>query len=174
MKKLLLLLAVLVLVAPFPALSQTPASTPTPTPACQAVEFRQFDFWLGKWKVTDPKGQQVGTSEISRQSEGCAIREQWSSGAGKGGMSINYYDPIEKEWHQDWVGGDGTILHLRGGLKEGAMVLRGEIAGARGSVLNRITWTSLPGGKVRQEWATSTDDGQTWAIAFVGTYEKQN
>ena len=30
---------------------------------------------LGHWKVTDPKGNQVGTSEISRVSEGCAIRE---------------------------------------------------------------------------------------------------
>ena len=61
--------------------SPTPASKPAPSqpPACVASEFRQFDFWLGKWRVTGPKGNQVGTSEISRVSEGCAIREQWTS-----------------------------------------------------------------------------------------------
>ena len=42
-------------------------------------------------------------------------------------MSINYYDPADRKWHQDWVGGDGTILHLRGELVGNAMVLSGEI-----------------------------------------------
>jgi hypothetical protein len=138
-----------------------------------APEFRQFDFWLGKWKVTDPQGKRAGTSEISRQSEGCAIREQWTSAAGQGGMSINYYDATEKRWHQDWVGGDGTILHLRGNPKGGAMVLSGESKGARGTIINRITWTPLPDGKVKQEWETSTNTGKSWKTSFVGIYEKQ-
>lgn len=138
-----------------------------------APEFRQFDFWLGKWKVTSPQGQQVGTSEISRVSEGCALREQWTSASGKGGMSINYYDAPEHKWHQDWVGGDGTILHLRGGLQEGAMVLNGESKGSKGTVINRITWTLLPDGKVKQEWATSANTGTSWQTSFVGIYEKQ-
>lgn len=138
-----------------------------------APEFRQFDFWLGKWKVTDPQGKQAGTSEISRQSEGCAIREQWTAAAGPGGMSVNYYDATEKRWHQDWVGGDGTILHLRGNPKDGAMVLSGESKGARGTIINRITWTPLPDGKVKQEWEISTNTGKSWKTSFVGIYEKQ-
>ncbi len=115
----------------------------------------------------------MGTSEISRVSEGCAIREQWTSATGKGGMSINYYDAAEQKWHQDWVGGDGTILHLRGGLKDGAMVLSGESRGTKGTVINRITWTSLPDGKVKQEWASSANTGASWKTSFVGIYEKQ-
>ena len=155
--------------------SPTPASKPAPSqpPACVASEFRQFDFWLGKWRVTGPKGNQVGTSEISRVSEGCAIREQWTSSTGQGGTSINYYDADNDEWHQDWVGGDGTILHLRGGLKAGAMILSGESKSTKGTVINRITWTQLPDGKVRQQWETSTDNGMSWKTSFVGTYEKQ-
>jgi len=145
----------------------------SPPPACLSPEFRQFDFWIGKWKVTNPQGQQVGTSEISRVSEGCAIREQWTSATGQGGMSINYYDASEGKWHQDWVGGDGTILHLRGGLKEGAMILSGEGRGKKGTIINRITWTPLPEGKVKQEWASSTNTGASWQISFVGIYEKQ-
>ena len=137
------------------------------------MEFRQFDFWLGKWKVIDPQGKPVGMSEITRVSEGCAIREQWTSATGQGGMSINYYDAGEHKWHQDWVGGDGTILHLQGDLKNSAMILSGESKGTKGTVINRITWTPLPDGKVKQHWETSTNSGSSWTTSFVGIYEKQ-
>lgn len=174
MKKIPLIFAMLVVVVP--AFAQSPAptrsATPAPTPACQEAGFRQFDFWLGKWKVTNLKGQQIGTSEITRQSEGCAIREQWTSASGKGGMSINYYDPSEKQWHQDWVGGDGTILHLHGGMKDGAMVLGDETKDGQSGLVNRISWTPMSDGKVKQEWSISKDKGQTWETSFVGIYEK--
>jgi hypothetical protein len=88
-------------------------------------------------------------------------------------MSLNYYDSADGRWHQDWVGGDGTILHLQGGPKAGAMVLVGESKGTRGTNINRITWTPLPDGKVKQEWATSSNSGASWQISFQGTYEKQ-
>ena len=88
-------------------------------------------------------------------------------------MSINYYDPAEKKWHQDWVGGERTILHLRGGMKDGVMVLSDEPASGPGGVLNRITFTPLPDGKVKQEWSISKDRGQTWQTSFFGIYEKQ-
>jgi hypothetical protein len=158
-----------------PAASPSPTSPPiaSPPPACQSAEFRQFDFWLGRWKVTNLQGKQVGTSEISRVSEGCAIREQWKSASGKSGMSINYYEATDHEWHQDWVGGDGTILHLHGGIMTGTIVLNGKSTSAKGTVLNRITWTPLPDGKVKQEWAISADDAATWKSTFVGIYEKQ-
>jgi hypothetical protein len=152
-----------------------PSPSPTsPPPACVSPEFRQFDFWLGHWKVSNPKGVQVGTSEITRVSEGCAVREQWQSAKGQGGTSINYYDAADKQWHQDWVGGDGTILHLHGGLKDGVMILTGESQSPKGPFMNRISYTPLPEGKVKQEWAISVDGGKTWQTSFLGTYEKVN
>ena len=171
MKILTLIILAIAFGSAVQAVSPTPAASPPP--ACTAQEFRQFDFWLGKWKVTNPEGKQVGTSEISRASEGCAIREQWKSASGVNGMSINYCDAVDHQWHQDWVGGDGMILHLHGGVKDGAMVLSGNSASAKGTVMNRITWTPLPGGKVKQQWSTSSDHGGSWQTAFVGIYEKQ-
>lgn len=88
-------------------------------------------------------------------------------------MSINYYDADERQWHQDWMGGDGTILHLRGGMQGGAMVLSGETRSAQATVTTRITWTPSPDGKVKQEWTTSRDAGKAWQIAFVGIYAPQ-
>jgi len=120
----------------------------------------------------NPNGRKVGTSNITTASSHCAVREEWKSASGASGMSINYFDPDDRKWHQHWVGGDGTILHLEGGLVGNAMVLTGTTKGASGPVLNRVTWTPLPDGKVKQEWTTSADDGQTWNVVFVGTYEK--
>jgi hypothetical protein len=159
--------------SPSPSNSATAGPSASPKPACQEPEFRQFDFWIGKWTVRNPNGNEVGSSEISRASEGCAIREQWRARSSKTGMSLNYYDPEERQWHQDWVGGDGTVLHLRGGMQGGAMVMSGDTKSPQGAVTNRITWTPLPDRKVKQEWATSADGGKTWQIAFVGTYEPQ-
>ena len=163
----------LALVAASPTPSEPGAGTPPPL-ACVAPEFRQFDFWLGHWKVTNPQGVQVRTSEITRVSLGCAVREQWQSASGGAGASINYYDAADRQWHQDWVGGDSTILHLHGGLKDGAMILTGETKGAKGPIVNRITCTPLPNGKVKQEWAVSDDAGRNWQISFLGTYKKEN
>jgi hypothetical protein len=155
----------------------SPAPTITPRssrpPACVTAEFRQFDFWLGRWKVTNSRGDELGTSEILRVSEGCAIREQWKAASNSTGTSINYYDIADHEWHQDWVGGDGTILHLHGGLRNGAMVLSGDTESTKGRSIQRITWTPLPDGKVKQEWEVSVDSGSNWQTAFVGLYEKQ-
>jgi len=44
-----------------------PATPPSPPPACAAPEHRQFDFWVGRWDVFDPKsGKRVGESLIEK------------------------------------------------------------------------------------------------------------
>jgi hypothetical protein len=172
MKSALLFVLTICLVSAISAQSPNPSASPPP-PACTAPEFRQFDFWLGNWKVLNPQtGQRSGTSEITRASEGCAIREQWRAARGTTGMSVNYYDAADGEWHEDWVGGDGTILHLHGKFSGNAMVMTSE--SKTGKVLTRMTWTPLDGGKVKQESSNSSDNGQTWQITFVGIYEKQS
>ena len=41
------------------------------------------------------------------------------------------------------------------------------------SVINRVTWTPLPDGRVRQFWQTSNDGGKTWTAGFDGFYSKK-
>ena len=149
-------------VAAISALAQ-PASPPPP--ACTAPEFGQFDFWLGKWTVRRPDGKVAGTSEITRVSEGCAIREDWTNARGQHATSLNYYDRQDARWHQHWVGADGTILHLQGGLEGDAMLLTGETS--------RFRWSPLADGKVKQEWSRTSNGGRTWETRFVGIYERR-
>lgn len=138
--------------------------------ACSAAEFRQFDYWLGAWMVTDTAGRQVGTNHVVRVSDGCAILEQWRDASGNAGTSLNFYDRATQSWEQTWMGAQGGILHLRGGLEDGVMTLSGKRTTPQGEVADRIRWIPMEGGRVRQLWSVSRDGGKTWQAAFNGMY----
>lgn len=147
------------------------ADAPAPGPApCTGAEHRQFDFWLGDWDVRGPAGKLAGRNRITSLHNGCVLFESWSSADGKvTGSSFNLYDADSKRWHQTWVDSSGSLLQLDGGMAEGRMVL----VSAPGAARNRITWTPLPDGRVRQLWEATSDNGTTWTTAFDGYYEKR-
>jgi hypothetical protein len=158
-----------------PAASPASARTPPPKP-CVAPQDRQFDFWLGKWNVTDnTSGKPDGTNDITSELKGCVLQEHWIGAGPNGGrgMSFNHYDPARKVWHQTWVDDSGGILYLDGGMKNGSMVLAGARTGRAGKrVIDRITYTPRPDGSVRQWWQVSRDGGKTWTTSFDGIYRK--
>lgn len=137
--------------------------------ACQAEEHRRFDFWLGSWEV-HAGGELAGRNEIRVVAGGCGLEESWTGAGGTRGTSLNYYDPADGRWHQLWVGSGGLILHLAGGLEDGSMVLTGERVAEGERLRDRITWSPLPDGGVRQLWEVSRDGGETWSPAFDGRY----
>ena len=150
--------------------------TPPRLPDCSAPEFRQFDFWLGDWDVFGPGGKRLGENHIVAVEKGCGLRETWVSASGITGTSLNFYDRDEKTWFQAWTDNTGGALRLSGGLRGRDMVLQSEPTppDAKGvRTVNRVTWSPLASGKVRQLWETSTDGGKTWTTAFDGTYVKR-
>ena len=155
----------------------SPQQPPAPRqkPCSQAMQ-RQFDFWIGEWTVSDPDGKQVGRSRIESTLDRCVIHEHWTGTGGSDGESFNIYNAATRQWEQFWVDNGGNRLHLKGGLVDGAMVLRGvqDVPNAKTGMLQheRITWTPNPDGSVRQRWETSTDDGKSWVVAFDGIYRR--
>ncbi|MEX0893901.1 MAG: DUF4440 domain-containing protein [Gemmatimonadota bacterium] len=156
--------------------AQEPATTSAAAIAerCRGPEHRQFDFWLGNWAVSDSAGQILGHNEITRVADGCGLYENWRGARGEGGVSVNTYDPALRRWTQRWVGA-GSTLWLEGGLVGADMVLSGTAPRPtpRGPVLDRITWTPLPDGRVRQVWDVSSDGGQSWTRSFAGYYARR-
>lgn len=151
-----------------PAVAQPAMPPPLPP------EARQFDFWIGEWQVTTPDGRPAGTNRIESVAGHAALLENWTGAKGFSGKSLNAYNPARKRWQQFWVGSDGGVLELAGGLVDGCMVLTGA-HDVRGSHrLERITWTPNADGSVRQHWEQSTDGGKTWTTAFDGLYRKQS
>jgi hypothetical protein len=149
---------------------QAPAATASHP--CSAAEFRQFDFWTGRWDVFGPAGKLAGHNTIASVQGGCALAENWTGADGGTGMSLNFYDPADRRWHQSWMGSEGGALRLVGGLKGSAMVLASDPVVRPGgtAVVNRITWTPLADGTVHQLWEVSRDGGRGWQVVFDGKY----
>ncbi|MBK5258467.1 MAG: hypothetical protein JJE51_02670 [Thermoanaerobaculia bacterium] len=133
-----------------------------PKKPCSAPQYRQFDFWIGEWDVKLANGKVAGTNSITSTHGGCVIEERWKGTGGVVGASLNIYDESDGKWHQTWVDNSGSRLALSGTFDGGKMVLTDKT--------NRITWTPLADGTVRQLWE-STTDGKTWTIAFDGIYK---
>ena len=133
---------------------------------CATDAHRAFDFWLGEWTVTMPGrvGWQADSS-ITLGNGGCSVHEDYRSQGGYAGRSINFFDPQKEKWHQTWVDNQGAPLYLEGSPVDGAMVL--------GNDSNRVTWSQLEDGRVRQHWESTSDGGETWTTAFDGYYQRK-
>jgi hypothetical protein len=150
---------------------------------CSSAEYKQFDFWVGDWDVRNAAGQVVGHNRISKRFGGCVVVEEWEAATGGGGSSFNFYDQQTKEWHQFWVDATGTNwlssdkqgnpVTLRGGLRDGAMILSSHPDTLPSIGLPRATWRPLPDGRVRQTFESSADGGKTWTVSFDGFYGKR-
>jgi hypothetical protein len=153
------------------------AASPGPAIAqpCAAPEHRQFDFWIGEWEVRGADGRMLGINRITSILSGCALQEEWTSANAKlRGVSHNAYDPSDGRWHQAWVDTTPSRLDLVGGLVDGRMVMEQRSRDQKGaSLVQRITWTPLAGGRIQQLWETSSDDGRTWKTAFDGYYSRR-
>ena len=144
-----------------------------------------FDFWIGDWDVFGPQGKLAGRNTITPMFDGQSggmVHEHWHGNGGLEGRSINGYDASRDCWHQTWMDSTGGVLLLDGGLQDGAMVLVGRApSGDDPTVVDtqRITWTQESGPEgpdrteVRQVWESSSDDGQTWEVAFDGRYRRR-
>jgi tetratricopeptide (TPR) repeat protein len=134
--------------------------------------YEQFDFWLGKWDVYAPNGQQVGTNHIQRTEQGCAVLERWKSASGSTGRSVNFYDPALKVWRQIWTDSRGTVVDVSGKFENGAMRFSGKHRYPDGrEVPYRMTFTPNADGTVRQLIEESPDGGEELGVAFDGLYK---
>ncbi len=170
--------AVLVLMMAVPLSAQSsPPTAPAPAkslPPCSAPQYRQFDFWVGKWDVR-PNGKQtiIAHSLIESLYGGCAIRENWMPLGGGGGGSLSNFDSGTGQWRQAWVDSSGTRVDFTGDYVGDAMAITGNWRGINGpgkDALVRMTYTRQPGGAVRQLGELSTDGGKSWGPSFDFIY----
>lgn len=153
-------------------LATAAAIVPPSAPACAAAQARQFDFWIGDWEVRSARGALLGHNRIARGGNGCWLHEHWRSARGHHGTSLNAWDAQAGRWRQFWVGADGMVLRLEGGLRDGAMEMEGALPGERGPQRQRIRWAPQADGSVTQRWDVSDDDGASWRTVFIGVYRR--
>jgi len=142
---------------------------------CCSENHRAFDFWIGAWEVVNTQdGSPAGSSLISKEEDGCVIRENWTSAkAGYTGTSLNFFNAKTNQWEQLWVDNAGAALKLKGNRVGNQMILTSEeFTKSDGKqYINRITWTKNDDGTVRQLWEV-LDENENATIAFDGLYRK--
>lgn len=143
-------------------------------PCLGNANYRHFDFWLGEWDVM-VNGRKVGDNSITMAKGGCAVHENYKTAGNYAGQSINFYDPIDKKWHQHWVGSSGDVYnYLETKREPGLLQFESKFMRPSGNIsLSRLTFTLNNDGTVRQLFEGSTDDGKTWTPSFDGLYKKK-
>ena len=146
-------------------------ATALPAPAC-GDPTHQFDFWIGDWntfEAEDLNGASIARAQITPLVNGCALHERYEQSDGLVGDSILSFDPVRRQWQQTWVTNRGSVMVLWGALRDGAIVLEGEVHLHDGAtVLQRITWR-VEGDAVRESAVLSRDGGRSWEPAFDET-----
>lgn len=137
--------------------------------------FDAFDFWVGDWEVFDSNsGEKAGENSISKQEQGCVILENWRGESGSTGISLNYYNPVTREWRQVWVSAGRYAIDIVGGLRGSSMVLEGSLYNFQGAVWNfRGSWTPNADGSVRQFFEQYNHDSGQWTPWFDGRYVRK-
>ena len=146
-----------------------PPPGPPPAVCTNSAERHQFDFWIGEWKVTTAAGGEAGKSSVQPIAGGCALLENWTSRNGGQGKSINAYNPALKQWQQYWIGQDGNPAEYRESSWSGKTLVF--VARAPG-IWQRLSFTPMEDGTVRQFGEVSRDDGKTWTPTYDFRYHR--
>jgi hypothetical protein len=140
---------------------------------CDQPEHRQFDFWIGRWDVTD-HGKVIASSTIERFAGGCIVLESYAQQDGYSGKSINFYDASLHRWRQTWADSRGNASEWIGEWRDGALRFDGEAHRADGvKVTRNMTFTPLADGSVRQASDRSLDGGKTWQPGYDFVYVRK-
>jgi hypothetical protein len=146
---------------------------------CESDQFKQFDFWLGKWDLEwkGPKGEvQRGTNHITRILDGCVVRESFDGGKDLPliGQSYSMFDGNSGMWKQTWVDNQGSYLDFTGEMKDGKMTLSREFTNRQGKqVMQRMVFFNIKKDSLDWNWENSTDSGKTWNLVWYISYTRK-
>jgi hypothetical protein len=144
--------------------------------SCGSAEYRQFDFWVGDWDVSDVKQPDsvVARARVELILGRCALLETYDGKNGLSGQSFSMYDSGRRVWHQSWVTNRGQLLVIEGRLEGDRMVLSGPFPVPSGKPgLIRGIWYVIQDG-VRETAETSEDGGKSWKPLFDLVFRKRS
>lgn len=144
-------------------------------PACTGEEYRQLDFWLGKWdlswKPTGAGDNGEGTNDITLILDDCVVQESFK-GAGAIGHSVSVYQAPTKKWRQTWVDNTGGYFALVGGPDNAGFRLDLTRISTESPYM-RMIWRNIETDSMDWHWQRSPDEGKTWEDSWVIHYARR-
>lgn len=129
--------------------------------ACQTPEQRALDFFLGTWRVTNPKDQLMGHTRYSLRAGGCALHEEWYGARGGRATAIVYYDATRKKWLRQNIAAGFREVDFPGEAIPNGARFQGPVTGGKHL---RVTWIKQPDGAIELTDEVSSDNGVTWTV----------
>ena len=150
------------------------ASTTAAKP-CGGPEYRQMDFWVGEWKVSQASDDSpVGSSKIEIVMEDCGIKESFDApqkgAADYIGTSYSSWDRKDGKWHQLYIDNSGSVGLYTGGPDGNDMTFT---CPAKGGATQKMVYRRQADGSVRQIGTLSTDGGKTWQAGYDYVYRRK-
>ena len=156
-------------------------------PVCAAKEHRQFDFWLGDWKIRQKLLKADGTwfeadaqTSVRSALDGCALVEHWSgdvlffwegmkSPESMKGLSVRAYDPKSKSWTINWM--DTRALRFGehvGVFSNGKGEFFRTVRNPDGKeTTTRITFSNITKSSVHWDLAVASPDRESWQTVWI-------
>src|SRR5712675_2793061 len=144
----------------------TQASQQNPPSAnrCSAPEYRQMDFILGSWEVSNKGKKTADVTFENTSTSACGVLETWNNTKGGGGNGLVGNSPVGHGWEYFWVPSSGLPTWLHDGKPTGNgeemqfVLTRTQPDGS--SHISHWTITKTTDGRIR-ELSVNTEDGKT-------------
>jgi len=137
-----------------------------------------FDFWVGNWELTWESNGVIGkgTNTIERTLNGKVLQENFTAteGAMKGyvGKSWSVYNKNTNTWHQTWVDNQGAYLDFTGKRNGNRLYFQRSATNPKTDLTTwqRMTFYNIEADRFTWDWEKSTDNGETWELAWRINY----
>jgi hypothetical protein len=129
-----------------------------------------FDFWIGRWCVTDRSNGSVGSNTIRRVLGGQVLEERFTFPGpdGKPYRGRSHTVHVDgRGWCQTWVDSAGLYLDFVGGPTDDGMALQRSI----GDITQRMVFSEISADSLVWQWfraPAGTDDWQLlWRLDYA-------
>jgi hypothetical protein len=134
-----------------------------------------FDFWLGRWQVTDAAEGSTGTNTIRRVLGGVVLEERFTFPGPDGkpyrGRSHTAY--VEgRGWCQTWVDTSGLYLDFVGGVSDNGMTLERRAVLDGTAVTQRMRWSEIGPDSLVWQWMRADERSGDWQLLWRLDYAR--
>lgn len=143
----------------------------------QNCDTKEFDFWIGKWKVEwidENEEKKLGTNFIQNILGDCVIEENFNANPGLPfeGKSLSAFNSNKNIWQQTWVDNTGGYMVFEGGMFEGKMILSRSIQKNGKLILQRMVFYNIKSNSLDWNWEISEDSGENWLLKWKLHYTR--
>ncbi len=138
-------------------------------PACDSDVHDDLDFWVGKWDAVWEGGS--GTNEITKEYNGCLIREDFR-GSNLLGMSVSSYSQVDKMWRQTWIDEQNGYLDLKGYYDGDNYIFHTVPDASKPNAQLRMVFSDIKKDSFTWTWMGTQDGGENWNNLWQISYTR--